>query len=60
VDRGEYLELRRSGDRCAALTGDLATRFHCTIYADRPQTCRDFELGGDHCLTARRRVGLSL
>jgi len=65
VDRGSYLEIRRDGDRCAALCGgDLAgerrTRFHCAIYDDRPRTCRDFTLGSAHCLTARRRVGLSL
>lgn len=58
VDRGAYLELRRAGDRCAALHGD--GRFHCAIYDDRPRTCREFTNGSDHCLTARRRVGLSL
>jgi hypothetical protein len=36
-----------------------ATPFTCDIYAERPRTCRDFQLGGEHCLTARRRVGLS-
>jgi hypothetical protein len=62
VDRGAYLELRRDGDRCAALEGGTADapRYHCAIYDDRPRTCRDFTLGSDHCLTARRRVGLSL
>lgn len=65
VDRGEYLELKRTGDRCAALDGgtvdgDRLVPYHCRIYADRPQTCRDFEVGGEHCLTARRRVLLSL
>ena len=65
VDRGTYLEVRRAGDRCAALCGgtfegEHATRYHCAIYDDRPRTCRDFTLGSAHCLTARRRVGLSL
>ncbi len=69
IDRGNYLELRRTGDRCAALHGGTVggtvggtttTRYHCVIYDDRPKTCRDFALGGAHCLTARRRVGLSL
>jgi hypothetical protein len=65
VDRGSYLEIRRNGDRCAALEGGrvehgTTTRYHCTIYDDRPRTCRDFTLGSAHCLTARRRVGLSL
>jgi hypothetical protein len=36
------------------------TRFRCVIYDDRPRTCREFTLGSEHCLTARRRVGLSL
>jgi Fe-S-cluster containining protein len=58
VDRGTYLEIRRDGDRCAALQGEA--RYHCVIYDDRPKTCRDFTLGSAHCLTARRRVGLSL
>jgi Fe-S-cluster containining protein len=65
VDRGTYLEIRRDGDRCAALAGGhvehgTTTRYHCVIYDDRPKTCRDFTLGSEHCLTARRRVGLSL
>lgn len=58
LDRGTYLEIRRDGDRCAALHGE--TRYHCVIYDDRPRTCRDFTLGSAHCLTARRRVGMSL
>ncbi|HEY4182323.1 MAG TPA: YkgJ family cysteine cluster protein [Kofleriaceae bacterium] len=65
VDRGTYLEIRRNGDRCAALHGGemveaKQSRFHCVIYDDRPRTCRDFTLGSEHCLTARRRVGMSL
>lgn len=64
VDRGSYLEVRREGDRCAALLGGAiergaTTRYHCAIYDDRPRTCREFTLGSAHCLTARRRVGLS-
>jgi Fe-S-cluster containining protein len=65
VDRGSYLELRRKGDRCAALEGGAVvdgkiTRHHCTIYEGRPRTCRYFTLGSANCLTARRRVGMSL
>ena len=64
VDRGTYLEVLREGDRCSALHGGVVedgktTRFHCVIYDDRPKTCREFTLGSPHCLTARRRVGLS-
>ncbi len=71
VARGEFLEVRRSGDRCAALCGGetiagetpgtlTTARYHCTIYDDRPKTCREFTLGSEHCLTARQRVGLSV
>jgi hypothetical protein len=65
VDRTTYLEVIRNGDRCGALAGgepdgDRLTRYACEIYDDRPKTCRDFTLGSAHCLTARRRVGLSL
>jgi hypothetical protein len=60
-------EIRRDGDRCAALVDRRADTsreprervFTCSIYEDRPQACRDFAAGGRHCLDARRRVGLS-
>jgi Fe-S-cluster containining protein len=61
VVRGPFLEILRNGDRCAALHGGVSNQpFVCSIYDDRPKACRDFENGGAHCLTARRRVGLSL
>ena len=71
VRHGHRFEIRRSGDRCAALEasdarahqGALAAparpTFACAIYQDRPHPCREFEAGGRHCLVARRRVGLS-
>ena len=64
-DRGTYLQIRRKGPRCSALEGGeivdgKQTRFQCVIYDDRPRTCREFTLGSAHCLTARRRTGLSL
>jgi hypothetical protein len=54
--------LGRAGERCAALAGGHTPHepYRCTIYADRPRTCRDFTLGSTHCRDARRRVGLSL
>ena len=59
VHREQYLELRRDGDRCAALGGPTGGPYACAIYDDRPRTCRDFTAGGRHCLSARRKVGLS-
>jgi Fe-S-cluster containining protein len=75
VRHGHRFEIRREGERCAALEDRRAAAparaagagavaalplFSCTIYDDRPRACRDFAAGGRHCLTARRRVGLSL
>jgi hypothetical protein len=61
VRRESYVEIRRDGDRCAALGGgkEAAEPFACAIYEDRPKPCRDFERLGANCLDARRRVGLS-
>ncbi len=61
VDRGRYLELARTGSRCAALETppNAPMRFGCRIYANRPAPCRGFERGSDNCLTARRRVAMS-
>jgi hypothetical protein len=59
VQREGYLEMKRDGDHCIALV-QRDGRYACTIYDDRPTCCREFEHGGEHCLTARRRVGLSL
>jgi len=62
VTDGDRRKLKRSGPRCTALTGGCNARetYACAIYPNRPQTCRDFTLGSDNCLDARRRVGLSL
>jgi len=60
---GDWVDLQRvpsptgCGTRCVALQGDGP--FTCRIYADRPTTCRDVEVGSAGCLFARRRVGLS-
>ncbi|HEX3698100.1 MAG TPA: YkgJ family cysteine cluster protein [Polyangia bacterium] len=75
VRRGYRFEILRNNERCAALNvdtppaGDAATaddsrprpssRYHCRIYEDRPSTCREFAAGGNHCLSARQRVGIS-
>lgn len=47
---GGWVMLRLADGWCAAL--DRNTR-QCTIYADRPFICRDFEMGGSDCLEER-------
>ena len=43
--------MRRGEDGwCLAVDRDT---MRCGIYADRPQVCRDFAMGGDYCLSER-------
>ncbi|MFI5306443.1 MAG: YkgJ family cysteine cluster protein [Polyangiales bacterium] len=53
--------LPRPEGHCVALDGDgdAATPYRCRVYGNRPSACVEFEVGGDACLLARRRVGLS-
>ncbi len=54
------LRVPRPDGLCVALDGDGKSRpWRCRHYATRPGNCQDFEVGGDACLLARRRVGLS-
>lgn len=45
------------GTRCAALSD--GPPYTCAIYALRPSNCRELDAGGEACLEARRRVGLT-
>jgi uncharacterized protein len=43
--------MRRLSDGwCAALDRDT---YRCSIYANRPLVCREFDMGSDECLTER-------
>ena len=59
-DDGEFCVPRPEG-KCIALAGNGAEEnlYRCRHYATRPMNCADFEVAGDACLQARRRVGLS-
>jgi hypothetical protein len=46
--------------RCALLHGAEAGPYRCRAYPDRPRACAELAPGGEHCLTARRRVGLTV
>ncbi len=59
LHEGEHRVPRPDGS-CVALDGDGAsTPYRCRHYDTRPKNCADFEVAGDACLLARRRVGLS-
>jgi Fe-S-cluster containining protein len=42
---------------CGNLTNILGVE-QCGVYDNRPQVCRDFEMGGDKCDLFRMRAGL--
>lgn len=58
---GSELRVSRPNGLCVALNGDgnETNPYRCRHYETRPRNCQDFEVGGDACLLARRRVGLS-
>lgn len=47
------------GAKVAPLVMPGGAPFTCEIYETRPRTCRDFTIYSEHCLSARRTVGLS-
>lgn len=52
-DRWGGWVMRRLDDGwCAALS---RSTLRCTIYAQRPDICRDFPMGEDECLAERSR-----
>ncbi len=65
---GHRAYMRMSDGHCAALavrtTGDGAREFFCTIYAVRPQVCRDLARGSPECdgerFTKGERVAVAL
>jgi Fe-S-cluster containining protein len=55
---GEQGRMRCSGNRCAALVGDVGVSTACAIYSVRPDVCRACLPGDDACQMARRRFNL--
>lgn len=43
---------------CAAFVGTVGVACHCSIYPDRPQSCRRFQVGSPGCRFAREAAGL--
>ena len=55
---GNRAYMRMEGGRCAALRIERSSgRFVCTIYQDRPQTCRDLDRGSPQCEGERATKG---
>jgi hypothetical protein len=54
VDNGR---MQSWGHRCAALEGKLGVKVGCSVYANRPLVCREFQAGSADCLMVRRKFG---
>ncbi len=52
-------KMRCSGDRCAALSGEIGVATACSIYAVRPEVCRACQPGDPECNMARARYGFA-
>ena len=48
-----------SEPRCVALTGEIGQQVSCSIYAERPSPCREFDTEHAACNRARQRCGLA-
>ena len=49
-----------TGDRCAALSGEVGAHVACTVYSDRPDVCRACVEGDDACNMARTGHGFAV
>jgi Fe-S-cluster containining protein len=52
--------MRCIGARCSALVGTVGIATSCSIYAIRPDVCRECQPGDDACAIARAARGLPL
>lgn len=44
--------------RCVHLQGQIGQQIACSIYEQRPSTCRELQIGDEKCLKARAAHGL--
>ena len=58
MQRFDYPLMKTENNRCVALEGEVGTSVKCSVYNDRPDACRKFEVGSELCNEARRKVGI--
>jgi len=54
----EHERMQCYGNRCAALVGEVGSRAQCSVYANRPLVCREFQSESEDCTMVRRRFDL--
>ncbi|MFZ2065886.1 MAG: YkgJ family cysteine cluster protein [Xanthobacteraceae bacterium] len=50
--------MKCTGDRCAALIGEVGISTACAVYSLRPDVCKSCLPGDDACQMARRRYNM--
>ncbi|HMU40845.1 MAG TPA: YkgJ family cysteine cluster protein [Pseudomonadota bacterium] len=58
---GKCLTVARDPDKkcCAVLGKTESGHYRCRLYAERPNTCREFTAGSANCVEARLRIGIA-
>lgn len=59
VDASGVAYLARPDGKCRVLS-ERDGAYTCTVYDERPKSCVELEPGSDACLSARRRIGLTI
>jgi uncharacterized protein len=54
----EHGRMLSHANRCAALVGKVGVGTRCSVYANRPLVCREFQSGSEDCIMVRRSFGL--
>jgi Fe-S-cluster containining protein len=54
----EHERMQCHADRCSALLGEIGSRTQCSVYANRPLVCREFQRGSHDCIMVRRSFDL--
>ncbi|MBE0623270.1 MAG: YkgJ family cysteine cluster protein [Burkholderiales bacterium] len=54
----EHGRMRCHANRCAAMVGEIGVATRCSVYADRPLVCREFQSGSEDCIMVRRSFDL--
>lgn len=55
MQREDYPLMKTTDSRCIALDGKVGEKVCCMVYADRPNSCRQFKAGSDLCKEARSK-----
>ena len=50
--------MKTTNNKCVALEGEVGNFVKCSVYNDRPDSCKKFIVGSELCEEARRKAGI--